>query len=556
VAAAAAGGLTGWTLRIALNRALGFLFTAFNAAFETATRGYLVAVTAALRVSLLVLLVYGGLLYLTYQAITTTPSGFIPPQDKGYLLVNVVLPDASSLDRTEAQMRRLDETARRTSGVKHTVSVSGQSVLLGTNAPNFGTLYIMLDDFPNRLDPDRGADAIAARLREEFAAAVPGALITVLGAPPVDGLGNAGGFKLIVEDPSATGPRELESAGRDLVAAAAEEPQLRDVFTGFRADAPWLYLHIDRDAAQTMGISVGDVINALQVFFGSLYINDFNLFGRTWQVNVQADVRFRRRAEEIQKLRVKNRDGEMVPLGGFISVRDTTGPVMIQRYNLYQSLSVNATPAAGVSSGEAIAAMERAATTLPPTMRAEWTELALLQLQTKDTAVRAFLLSVVLVFLVLAAQYESWGLPLAVILVVPMCLLSAAVGVRAAGLEINIFTQVGFVVLVGLACKNAILIVEFAKQKADAGLSRTEAALAACQLRLRPIVMTSFAFIIGVLPLVFSEGAGAEMRRALGTAVFAGMLGVTLFGIFLTPVFFVVVRRVSEEWSRRVVSDQ
>jgi multidrug efflux pump len=551
VAAALVGGGIGWMLRVALNRVLGALFTAFNTGFDVATRGYLVAVGGALRLSLIVLAIYGGLLYLTYHAITTTPSGFIPSQDKGYLLVNVVLPDASSFDRTEGQMRLLDETARRTSGVKHTVSVSGQSVLLGTNAPNFGTLYVMLDPFPHRLAADRTAETIAARLREDLAAAVPGSAITVLGAPPVDGLGTAGGFKLIVEDPTVTGPRELESAGRDLVAAAREEHELRDVFTGFRADAPWLYLHIDRDAAQTMGVSVGDVIDALQVFFGSLYINDFNLFGRTWQVNVQADVPFRRRAADLKRLRVKNRAGEMVPIGGFISVRDTTGPVMIQRYNLYQSLAVNAMPAPGVSSGDAIAAVERAATTLPPTMRAEWTELALLQLQTKDTALRAFLLSVVLVFLVLAAQYESWALPLAVILVVPMCLLSAAAGVRAAGLEINIFTQVGFVVLVGLACKNAILIVEFAKRKADAGLSRTEAALAACKLRLRPIIMTSFAFIIGVIPLVIADGAGAEMRRALGTAVFAGMLGVTLFGIFLTPVFFVTVRRLTEEWTRR-----
>jgi multidrug efflux pump len=551
VAAALVGGGIGWMLRVALNHVLGALFTAFNTGFDVATRGYLVAVGGALRLSLIVLAIYGGLLYLTYHAITTTPSGFIPSQDKGYLLVNVVLPDASSFDRTEGQMRLLDETARRTSGVKHTVSVSGQSVLLGTNAPNFGTLYVMLDPFPHRLAADRTAETIAARLREDLAAAVPGSAITVLGAPPVDGLGTAGGFKLIVEDPTVTGPRELESAGRDLVAAAREEHELRDVFTGFRADAPWLYLHIDRDAAQTMGVSVGDVIDALQVFFGSLYINDFNLFGRTWQVNVQADVPFRKRAADLKRLRVKNRAGEMVPIGGFISVRDTTGPVMIQRYNLYQSLAVNAMPAPGVSSGDAIAAVERAATTLPPTMRAEWTELALLQLQTKDTAVRAFLLSVVLVFLVLAAQYESWALPLAVILVVPMCLLSAAAGVRAAGLEINIFTQVGFVVLVGLACKNAILIVEFAKRKADAGLSRTEAALAACKLRLRPIIMTSFAFIIGVIPLVIADGAGAEMRRALGTAVFAGMLGVTLFGIFLTPVFFVTVRRLTEEWTRR-----
>jgi multidrug efflux pump len=574
-----AGGLAGWFLRIVVNRTLGYLFGGFNTAFDAATRGYLVAVGGSLRVSALVLLVFGGLLYLTYYGITTTPSGFIPPQDKGYLLVNIVLPDAASLGRTESQMQLLEMAARKTPGVRHTVSVSGQSVLLNVNAPNFGTLYVMLDDFPNRHAPHLGADALLVTLREALTAEVPGAVITVLGAPPVDGLGNAGGFKLIVEDPNDTGARALEDAGRTLVTDASDikdpatnEPLLHDVFTGFRADTPWLYLDIDRDAAQTMGVSVGEIINTLQVYFGSLYVNDFNLFGRTWQVNVQADDRFRKQITDLKKLRVKSAriDEEnqmaaararqtgataptprevMVPLAGFLSVKDTTGPVMVQRYNLYPALSVNATPAPGVSSGQAINAMEQAATGLPPTMRPEWTELALLQLQTKDTAVRAFVLSVVLVFLVLAAQYESWALPLAVILVVPMCLLSAAIGVRTAGLEINIFTQVGFVVLVGLACKNAILIVEFAKQRADAGADRRTAALEASKLRLRPIVMTSFAFVIGVIPLVLAEGAGAEMRRALGTAVFAGMLGVTLFGIFLTPVFFVTVRRLTEWWS-------
>ncbi|MBA4063284.1 MAG: transporter [Isosphaera sp.] len=572
--AAVPGAVAGWTVRVVLNRLLGLLFAGFNAAFEVATKGYLVALGGVLRVGLLVLVGYGGLLYLTYHVVTTTPAGFVPPQDKGYLLVNVTLPDAASLVRTEGQMRRLEAAARRVPGVKHTLSVSGQSVLLGVNAANFGTLYVMLADFPDRHAPELSADAIAARLRDDLTAEVPGAAVTVLGAPPVDGLGTAGGFKLMVEDPNATGAAALEEAGRGLVAAAGEEAQLRDVFTGFRADAPWLYLNIDRDAARTMGVEVSDVVSALQVYFGSLYVNDFNLFGRTWQVNVQADEPFRRRAADLKRLRVRSARAEeqnrlaaerarasglpapvprevMVPVAGFLSVRDTTGPVMVQRYNLYPALAVNATPAPGVSSGEAIAAVERAAAGLPPTMKAEWTELALLQLQTGDTAVRAFVLSVVLVFLVLAAQYESWGLPLAVILVVPMCLLSAAAGVRWAGLDVNVFTQVGFVVLVGLACKNAILIVEFAKRRADAGADRRSAALEAAKLRLRPIVMTSLAFVIGVVPLVLAEGAGAEMRRALGTAVFAGMLGVTLFGIFLTPVFFVAVRRVTEWWSRR-----
>jgi multidrug efflux pump len=575
VIAAILGGCLGGLLRVTMNQLLGALFSGFNTGFEAVSKGYLALVQASLRITGLVMLVYGVLLALTYFAITTTPAGFIPQQDKGYLLVTIQLPDAASLERTESDVRRLEQIALRTPGVKHTVSVAGQSILLNTNAPNFATLYVLLDDFPLRQSPDRSADAIATRLQEEFTREVTGALITVLGAPPIDGLGNAGGLKLIVEDPNDTGATALEQAGRAVVEAAREEPQLRDVFTGFRADTPWLFLDIDRDAAQARGVEIAEIINSLQVYFGSLYVNDFNLFGRTWQVNVQADDQFRRKIADLKKVRVKSarieqenqllvqqaraarqpvpplRDS-MVPIAGFLSVRDTTGPVLIQRYNLYSSVAVNATPAAGVSSGQAIAAMERAATHLPPTMRAEWTELALLQLQTRNTAIRAFVLSVALVFLVLAAQYESWALPLAVILVVPMCLLSAAAGVRAAGLDINIFTQVGFVVLVGLACKNAILIVEFAKQRADAGMDRSAAAVAACRLRLRPIIMTSFAFVIGVIPLVIAEGAGAEMRRALGTAVFAGMLGVTLFGIFLTPVFFVTVRRVTEWWSNRL----
>jgi multidrug efflux pump len=565
VAAAAAGGLVGAVSAKVLNRVLGYLFTGFNRGFDAVTAGYVKLVRVALSGSLLVLLAYGGLLYLTYHTLTTTPTGFIPAQDKGYLLVNVVLPDAASLERTEGEMRKLEAAALATPGVKHTVSVSGQSVLIGTNAPNFATLYVMLDDFPNRRSADLTSDAIAAKLQQKLSDEVPGAKVTVFGAPPVDGLGTTGGFKLVIEDRGDTGPEELEKTARAVIDAAnegtsqtAENPaagKLRDAFTGYRADTPWLRLHIDREAAQLMGVNVGDIVNALQVYYGSLYVNDFNLFGRTWQVNVQAEEKFRRRAPDLKRVRVPNAAGEMVPVAGFLSVRDSTGPVMIQRYNLYPAAAITATPAPGVSSGQALTAMEHTATQqLPPTMKAEWTELALLQLQTKDTALRAFVLSVVLVFLVLAAQYESWALPLAVILVVPMCLLSAAAGVLYAGQDVNIFTQVGFVVLVGLACKNAILIVEFAKQKADTGAPRWEAAIEACRLRLRPIIMTSVAFIIGVVPLVLSEGAGAEMRRALGTAVFAGMLGVTAFGLFLTPVFFVVIQRLTGWWAQRVKS--
>ncbi|AWM40644.1 Efflux pump membrane transporter BepG [Gemmata obscuriglobus] len=569
VAAALIGGLLGWALARTMNHLLGTLFAGFNRGFDAVTAGYTRVVAGTFRVSLLVLLGYGGLLYLTYHTFATTPTGFIPQQDKGYLLVNVVLPDAASVERTEREVRKLEAVALRTPGVKHTVSVSGNSVMVGTNAPNFATLYVMLDDFPNRHAPALLGDAIAARLQRELSDEVPGAQLTVFGAPAVDGLGTTGGFKLIVEDRGDTGAAAIEEAARAVVDRANGDPDLRDAFTGYRADTPWLKLNIDRDAAQMKGVAVGDIVGALQVYFGSLYINDFNLFGRTWQVNVQADERFRRTSADLKKLRVRSAGAErdnqmaaqqalaagrtapppketMVPLSTFLSVEAASGPVMVQRYNLYPAAAITASPGVGASSGQALDALERTAgANLPSTMKAEWTELALLQLQTKDTALRAFVLSVVLVFLVLAAQYESWALPLAVILVVPMCILSAALGVLAARLDVNIFTQVGFVVLVGLACKNAILIVEFAKQKADAGASRWEAALEACKLRLRPIVMTSVAFIIGVVPLVLAEGAGAEMRRALGTAVFAGMLGVTAFGLFLTPVFFVELDRLT-----------
>ncbi|MCS7270072.1 MAG: efflux RND transporter permease subunit [Gemmataceae bacterium] len=536
-----AGLLSNWA-----NRLLAALFAAFHKGFDGFTQVYLRLVASWLRLVPVGLATYAALVYLTGYALSHTPSGFIPEQDKGYLLVNVVLPDAASLSRTEAEIARLEQIALQTPGVRHTVSVAGQSLLLGTNAPNLGTLYVMLDDFQQRRTPNKRAEAVAAYLRESLSQAAAGAEISIVGAPPVDGLGTAGGFKLVILDPSAGPAQELEQAARSLTATARQQPQWREVFTGFRADSPWLYLDIDRTAAYTLGVSTAEILNALQVYFGSYYINDFNLFGRTWQVNVQADAAFRDRLSGFRSIWVKGHHGTMVPLANFLSIRDSSGPVMIQRYNLYAAATINALPAAGVSSGQAIAALEEASAGLPPHYHAEWTELALLQLQTQDTVIRAFILSVVLVFLVLAAQYESWALPLAVILVVPLCLLGAAAGIGWAGREINIFTQVGFIVLVGLASKNAILIVEFARRRSEeqSQIDLRTAALEACHLRLRPIIMTSVAFIIGVLPLVLAEGAGAEMRQDLGIAVFAGMLGVTLFGIFLTPLFFVAVQGV------------
>jgi multidrug efflux pump subunit AcrB len=542
-AAVAAGAAAGALLGRPLNQILCVLFNLFDAAFRRATDGYVRAVGGLLRVSAIALLVYAGLLGLTYLQIDRAPKGFIPTQDKGYLLVNVQLPDSASVQRTGEVMRRIEQIALATPGVKHTVAVGGQSILLNANAPNFGALFLMLDDFPSRRDPGLSGDAIAARLQDALRKEIKAGMVNVFGAPPLEGLGTAGGLKVVIEDRGDLGPTALQKSADGIVAAGRQTPGLQDLFTSFRADTPWLYLNIDRIKAKTKGVSMDELFNTLQVYLGSLYVNDFNRFGRTWQVNVQAAAGYRQQVDDLRQLRVRSDMGKMVPLGTLANVEDHSGPVLIQRYNMYPAAAVNITPAPGVSSGQAIARSEEVVRRgLARSMRPEWTELALLQLQTGDTAMWVFLLAVVLVFLVLAAQYESWALPLAVILVVPMCLLCAVAGVAMARMDVNIFTQVGFVVLVGLACKNAILIVEFAKARREAGADRRRAALEACRLRLRPIVMTSFAFILGVVPLVVSEGAGAEMRRALGTAVFAGMLGVTLFGIFLTPVFFYAIQ--------------
>ncbi|MGQ0636690.1 MAG: efflux RND transporter permease subunit [Planctomycetaceae bacterium] len=530
-----------------VNRGLSWLFAAFNRGFAAATAAYVASVRGLVRASLLVLIGYAGLLYVTWGLFQSTPTGFVPEQDKGYLLVNVRLPESAALDRTTATLRRAEQIAAQTPGVGHTLAIAGQSILLGATAPNFGTLYVMLDEFERRTERPLWGGAIAHRLREAFDAEIQEAVINVLGAPPIDGLGNAGGFKIVIEDRREAGLEALQSAAEGVVDLANETPGLRNAFTSFRADTPWYYLDVDRDAARTMGVSLAEVFNTLQVYFGSLYINDFNLFGRTWQVNVQAGPQFRAQTEDLKRLHVRNDRGQMVPFSAFASVREVSGPVMLTRYNLYTSAMVNADAAEGTSSGQAIDLLARVAgECLEPGMRTEWTELALLQLQAGNTVVYAFVLAVVLVFLVLAAQYESWSLPLAVILVVPMCLLCAIVGVRVARMDVNIFTQVGFIVLVGLACKNAILIVEFARSRRDAGADAVQATLAACRLRLRPIVMTSLAFVFGVVPLMMGAGAGAEMRRTLGVAVFAGMLGVTLFGVFLTPVFFYVIQRLAD----------
>ncbi|MCE5267088.1 MAG: efflux RND transporter permease subunit [Planctomycetaceae bacterium] len=548
--AVAVGAIAGRWLARPLNAMLGRGFHLFNVGFDRTTNAYTLAVGMTLRVSVLVLLVYAGLLGVTCWGFLASPSGFIPMQDKGYLLVNVQLPDAASLERTQRVMRRIEDIALRDRarlGVDHTVSIAGQSILLGANAPNFGAMYVMLQDFHERAGKGLTADVIARHLEREFQSEIQGGLIHIFGAPPVEGLGTASGFKIILEDRGDNGLTTLQQVGEKIIDRGRDISRLTGLFSSFRADTPWLSLDIDRDQAKSMGISLTDIFNTLQVFLGSLYVNDFNRFGRTWQVNVQADADYRRRIEDLKQFKVRNATGTMVPLGSLATVREISGPVLIQRYNMYPSAPINGEPAPGVSSGEAIGLMQTVANqNLLRGMKTEWTELALLQIETGNTAMWVFLLAVILVFLVLAAQYESWSLPLAVILVVPMCLLFSIAGVALARMDINIFTQVGFVVLVGLACKNAILIVEFAKNQREAGQSVREATLAACKLRLRPIIMTSLAFIIGVVPLALAVGAGAEMRRTLGVAVFAGMLGVTLFGVFLTPVFYYVIEWASQ----------
>jgi multidrug efflux pump subunit AcrB len=734
----AAGVLLGWAASKPLNWLLSGFFTLFNRGFDLAGRGYIRIVGGMLRVSALVLLVYGGMLGLTYfgyqgfpKGILSTefieklqkekaiegiappederisskisrwatdarrnvvlfpglPKGFIPSQDMGYLMINVQLPDSASSERTLRVMRKMQDITRSTKGVGHTMLVSGQSMLLSAFGSNFGSMFVMLDEFAKRPQPaserffswlgdpgpqlqlrsletdvsklptkgkyqiivaavdntlhfrmfdgdgkmvvdtdekrltekatqieklrellaqlwppheliesEKGqvisavtsivghtlgleaalrktfhikkveplnSDAIAEELRRRFEAEVPDALITVLPPPPVRGVGRAGGFKIMIEDRSSAagslkglqtlqtvtdGLNDYEFYDTDPVTELKKQrPEFSQMSSVFRANVPQVFVDLNRNAAMMKDVEIHDIFETLQVYLGSLYVNDFNLFGRTWQVIVQSDMRFRDQIEDIQQLKIRNIEGQMVPLGSLARIEMTPGPFVLTRYNMRMASFINGAASPGTSSRQAIDLVDQLAQEyLPPTTATEWTEMAYIELLAGNTAMIIFGFAVVMVFLVLAAQYESWSLPFAVILVVPMCLLSAIAGVWITKMDINIFTQIGFVVLVGLASKNAILIVEFAKVHRQRGLPIRQATLEACRLRLRPIIMTSVAFILGVVPLLLSSGAGAEMRRTLGTAVFSGMLGVTAFGIFLTPVFFSVVDRLSE----------
>ncbi|MBY0522527.1 MAG: efflux RND transporter permease subunit [Gemmataceae bacterium] len=509
--------------------------------------------------SAVMLLAYGGLLLNTAWGFGHLPSGYVPNQDQGRFYIAVQLPNAASLQRSQQVMERIGEIVRSEQGVLHMTMVAGQSFTLNANGSNFGQFFVTFDSFENRRDPSLAYTAILERLRDRIDDEVPGALVSIFTPPPVSGLGASSGFKIIIEDRADLGSHELEKAIERLIERSKESDRVERLFCIHRANMPQLYIDLDREQCEALSVDPKEVFATLQIYLGSYYVNDFNSFGRAWQVVVQARGEFRNDVSKVKLLKVRNKRNEMVPLGALLTIKEIGGPINIGRYNMYHASAVLGLTKPGVSTGEGIEEMERLChEVLPPGMTFEWTEINYMQIDASKNVWNnlIFPLAVVFVFLVLAAQYESWALPLAVILVVPMCILGSLTGVAITGGDINIFTQIGFVVLVGLASKNAILIVEFAKHKReDAGLSRREATLEACQLRLRPILMTSFAFILGVVPLIVGHGAGAEMRKVLGIAVFSGMIGVTLFGIFLTPVFFYVIEGIAEQplFASRVV---
>jgi len=526
---------------------LGWFFNAFNRFFDRFSAGYSRLVGRMIRMTAVVLVLYLGLNGLNFLAFEKVPAGFIPQQDQGYLILYAQLPDAASLGRTQAVVQQATKIVLGTEGVKHINAYAGFSILSGSSHSNVATMFARLDDFDQRAGhPELHADAVIKKLQQRLAQ-VEDAHIAVFAPPPIRGMSSVGGFKLQIQDRTNAGIDALKNANAELIAKGNQEPGLVGLFTTFRSSVPQLFVDVDRTRVKSMGVPLKDVFDTLQVYLGSLYVNDFNEFGRTYQVVAQADSDYRMHSEDIAKLKTRNAQGGMVPLGSLVDVRQITGPDNITRYNMYPAAEINGGTLPGVSSGQAIAIMGKLISAeLPPGFGFEWTELSLQQVLAGNVAMLVFPLSVIFVFLALAAQYESWSLPFAVILIVPMCILSSMAGVWLSNMDNNIFTQIGFIVLVGLASKNAILIVEFAKQRQESGLSRFEAAVEAAKIRLRPILMTSFAFIMGVFPLVIAEGAGAESRRLLGTAVFSGMLGVTLFGLLLTPVFYVAVQALAQ----------
>ncbi len=526
-----------------MDSALGWLFRPFNRFFSWSSAKYANGVRRVIRTSAIALLVYLGLVLLTGKVFKSVPVGFIPEQDKQYLICVAQLPDAASLDRTDAVIRHMSDIALKIPGVAASVAFPGLSPNGFTASPNSGIVFVTLDEFENRKDPKRSGSAIRDELVKAFGV-IQEARCLVIMAPPVNGLSTGGGFKLFIEDRNNLGMEALYGSTWGIIGQAYATNVLQGVYSTYQVNVPQLEADVDRVKAKSQNVPLSDLFETMQVYLGSLYVNDFNRFGRTYQVIVQADAPYRDRLDDIVRLKTRNSAGQMVQVGALVKVKESAGPDRVMRYNGYPAAEINGAPANGYSSGQAEAYIENLAKhSLPNGMSYEWTELTYQQRIAGNTAIYVFPLCLFLVFLVLAAQYESLSLPLAIILIVPMCLLCAMVGVMLKGSDNNIFTQIGLIVLVGLACKNAILIVEFAREKQHEGMGIVEAALEACKLRLRPILMTSIAFIAGVYPLVKSHGAGAEMRQAMGVAVFAGMIGVTVFGLFLTPVFYTVIMK-------------
>lgn len=525
----------------------GWFFMRFNRFFDRFSHGYSRLVGRLIRMTTLVLVLYAGLCGLNFLAFEKVPTGFIPQQDQGYLILFAQLPDAASLARTQAVVEQATKIILETEGVNHVNAYSGFSILSGASQSNVATMFATLDSFDDRAGhANLHANVVIEDLKKRLGA-VDDAYIAVFAPPPIRGMSSVGGFKLQIQDRSNAGIEALKKVSTDMIALGSQQPGLVGLFTTFRASVPQLFLNVDRTRVKSMDVPLKDVFDTLQIYLGSLYVNDFNRFGRTYQVVAQADSEFRMAPEDITQLKTRNLKGDMVPLGSLINVQQINGPDKITRYNMYPTAEINGGTLPGISSSQAIDIMNNLmARELPPGFDFEWTELSLQQVLAGNVALLVFPLSVIFVFLALAAQYESWSLPFAVILIVPMCILSSMVGVWLNHMDNNIFTQIGFIVLVGLASKNAILIVEFAKRRQESGLSFFDAAVEASRIRLRPILMTSFAFIMGVFPLVIATGAGAESRQILGTAVFSGMLGVTFFGLLLTPVFYVAVQTLSQ----------
>ncbi|MFA7305886.1 MAG: multidrug efflux RND transporter permease subunit [Hyphomicrobium sp.] len=530
-----------------LGAPLRLFFRGFNWAFGALSHGYAWLTGKLIKISLLLILVYCGLLFATYTRLVSTPTGLIPPLDRAYLIVALQLPPGSTLSRTDAVVRKASDVLLSRPGIEHAVAFVGFDGATFTNAPNTGVIFVGLSPFAQRAHTELTKDTILNDLRQQMAQ-IKEAFVLVIEPPSVPGIGTGGGLKGYVQDKGGRGLPALEGAAWAMAGASGQQPGFAQGFTLFNVRTPEIYADIDRTKAEQLGVPISRVFETLSVYMGSAFVNDFNILGRTYRVTAQADNPFRLSLRDVANLKTRSNTGEMVPIGSVATFSDTTGAYRVPRYNLYPAAEVQVQLLRGYSTGEAIKTMEAIAEkALPSGFGFEWTEIALQEKLAGNTAIMAFGLSVVFVFLLLSALYESWMLPLSVILIVPMCILAAMIGVNIRGLDRNILVEIGLIVLVGLAAKNAILIVEFAKQGEDQGLSRSEAAVEAARTRLRPILMTSLAFILGVVPLVFAEGAGAEMRQSLGTAVFSGMLGVTLFGLIFTPVFYVVVRKLSPQ---------